>query len=137
MPFPLRATLLMLLGAALGACSPGSEPAPPAAAAARGAQIYEGNCLACHQRDGRGVQNVYPTLAGSALVNGEPAALARWVILGERSAAMPAARTVAAMPKYGWLKHDDAAALLTYVRQQFGNQSAAVSPADIARALGQ
>jgi mono/diheme cytochrome c family protein len=124
----------VVLAAACGACSP--PQATAVLAGGRGPQIYEGNCLACHQRDGRGIANVYPSLAGSALVNGDPAALVRWVVQGVRPASMPAGRTVAVMPQYGWLQDADAASLLTYVRSQFGNHSPAVTAAEVARALG-
>jgi mono/diheme cytochrome c family protein len=129
----LRAARVPFLSLALSACS---GPAAPPVAADRGAQVYEGICMACHQRDGRGVANLYPSLAGSPVVNGDPAALLRWVMKGERPPSMPAGRSAAVMPPYGWLKDADAAALLTHVRSNFGNRSPAMSAADVARALG-
>lgn len=119
----------------LAGCSAGSAPVP-LDSAQRGRQIYEGNCISCHQGDGHGIPNVYPALAGSAVANGAAAPLARWVVLGERPASIVPGRYVTRMPAYGWLGDADAAAVLTYVRTHFGNASGAVSAADIARALG-
>ena len=100
-----------------------------------GADIFNGNCSACHQPSGLGIPGVYPSLAGSGTVLGDPAALARWVIEGQRAASMPAGRYSTAMPRFGWLKPDDAAALLTYIRSSFGNHAAPVDAATVARAL--
>jgi mono/diheme cytochrome c family protein len=124
-----------LLGA-LGGCSRDQTAATPAASAAtRGAQLYTTSCIACHQADGHGIARVYPSLAGSGVVNGDGGELARWVIKGQRPATLPAGRFSSVMPQYGWLNNEDAAALLTHVRSSFGNQAAPVGRDDIARAL--
>ncbi|HTV94451.1 MAG TPA: cytochrome c [Steroidobacteraceae bacterium] len=153
-PEPLRAAALCALGAALAACgsasspgtaaSPGASapattaaaPASAAAPAALGAKLYDGNCVACHQHDARGIPGVYPSLAGSALVLGDPRAFARWVVEGERPASLPAGRYATVMPKFGWMKDSDVAALLTYLRSNFGNAAPAVDAATIGQALG-
>lgn len=129
---------LVLSGIALiwlAGCSPGSTPVP-VDPAQRGAQLYEGNCVSCHQSGGQGIPNVYPSLAGSARANGAVVPLVRWVILGERPASFPPERYVAHMPRYGWMSDADAAAVLTYVRTHFGNAASAVQPADVAHAMG-
>jgi len=56
-----------------------------------GARLYDVNCAACHQQDGRGIPGVYPTMAGSPLVLGDPKDLALWVLKGRRTASMPKA----------------------------------------------
>ena len=131
-----RAAAACVVLALLGACSPPQGSAPAVSAQERGAQIFQGNCAACHQADGAGIAHVYPPLAGSAVVNGDPAVLVRWVVKGERPAALPAGRYSAMMPQYGWLGDADAAALLSHLRSHFGNSAAALSAADVARALG-
>jgi mono/diheme cytochrome c family protein len=79
---------------------------------------------------------VYPSLAGSPVVLGDPKELARWVIKSQRPASMPSGRYPSAMPPFGWMKDADAAALLTYVRSNFGNAAPAVDTATVAEALG-
>jgi mono/diheme cytochrome c family protein len=117
----------------LGACAPTSPPP----AEDSGARIYSGNCISCHQPDGRGVQGVYPSLAGSPVVLGDPKALALWVVKGRRTPSMPPGRYSTSMPQYGWMKDSDAASLLTYLRSSFGNTAPAVDTATVSQALGE
>jgi mono/diheme cytochrome c family protein len=135
--------LIPLLGGMVG-CAPGS-PQPSAAAAApagsparrTGEELFNGNCSACHQQSGQGIPGVYPALAGSPTVLGDPKALARWVIHGQRAPSMPAGRYSTAMPPFGWLKDSDTAALFTYLRSSFGNHAPPVDAATVASALGE
>ncbi len=129
--------LLALLGAGAAGCAP-SAPAPAAAdaGASAGARIYSGNCMPCHQEDGRGIAGVFPSLAGSPVVLGDSGAFARWVARGQRPDGMPAGRYAATMPQFGWMTAGDTAALLTYLRSHFGNAAPPVSAASVAAALG-
>jgi mono/diheme cytochrome c family protein len=125
----------------LNACTPASPGDAPAVAAGSaqdvGARIYGGNCLACHQPDARGIPGVYPSLVGSPVVLGDPKAFARWVVKGQRAASMQVGRYYSTtMPQFGWLKASDAAALLTYLRSNFGNAAPRVAAATVAEALG-
>jgi mono/diheme cytochrome c family protein len=135
---------ILTLTGALAACSqntPGASPtlsgAPAPAAAELGARIYGGNCVPCHQPTGLGVPGVYPSLAGSAVVLGDPAELARWVIKGQRPATLPTGRYPTQMLQFGWMKPADAAALLSYLRSNFGNSAPPVDAATVAKALAQ
>lgn len=124
------AALLM----AVTACA--RAPDVPQSSPARGAQLFLQNCVPCHREDGRGVSGVYPSLAGSPVVNGDPLDLARWVLNGERPVSMPSGRYSTQMLMFAWMKDADAALLLTHVRSSFGNQAAAVDDATILRARG-
>ena len=115
-----RMCVLLALAGALAAC-PAKNPDQPQAASAVGERIYSGNCVPCHQQSGAGIPGVYPSLAGSPLVLGDPAQLARWVIKGQRPASMPAGRYPTQMLQFGWMKPADAAALFSYLRSNFGN----------------
>jgi mono/diheme cytochrome c family protein len=148
---------ILLLAGALAACSAkkkhgepqassGAPTATAAAAAARGAgpsapeagaRIYSGNCVPCHQQNGGGIPSVYPSLAGSPVVLGDPAQLALWVIKGQRPPSMPAGRYPTQMLQFGWMRPADAAALFSYLRSNFGNSAAPVDAAAVAKALGQ
>ena len=130
-----RVTILVVAAGLLaGGCSPGTTPGAGGAADAQpdGARLYAGNCIACHQQDGRGIPGVYPALAGSPVVAGDPVALAAWIVRGQRPATLPAGRYTTVMPQFVWLRPDAAAALLTYLRRSFGNQAAAVDAAALA-----
>jgi mono/diheme cytochrome c family protein len=132
---------ILALTGALAACSgntPGAAQAtsgaPAPAAAEIGARIYGGNCVPCHQPTGLGLPGVYPSLAGSAVVLGDPGDLARWVIKGQRPAAMPVGRYPTQMLQFGWMKPADAA-LFSYLRSNFGNSAPPVDAAAVAKAL--
>jgi mono/diheme cytochrome c family protein len=152
---------MLMFVAALGACSAKKKPGQPqassgpltatatataaaadpsdagASAAQAGARIYSGNCVPCHQQTGMGIAGVYPSLAGSPIVLGDPAQLAQWVIKGQRPSSMPAGRYPTQMLQFGWMKPPDAAALFSYLRSNFGNSAAPVDAATVAKALGQ
>jgi mono/diheme cytochrome c family protein len=149
--------LTLVLAGALGSCSAKKKPGQPQAsfgapaattaagaagvagpsAAEVGARIYNGNCVPCHQQTGMGIAGVYPSLAGSPVVLGDPAQLALWVVKGQRPPLMPAGRYPTQMLQFGWMKPADAAALFSYVRSNFGNSAAPVDAAAVAKALGQ
>jgi len=140
--------LSIVMLAAVAACS-GPTAGQPAVGAARpaataggahadaGERIYSGNCVPCHQQTGVGISGVYPSLAGSPVVVGDPAELARWVIKGQRPASMPVGRYSTQMLQFGWLKPEDAAALFSYLRSSFGNAAPPVDAAAVAQALVQ
>jgi len=143
-----KALSILLLGAVAAACSgPTAEHTAGNAAASSataggahadaGERIYSGNCAPCHQQTGVGIAGVYPSLAGSPVVLGDPGELARWVIRGQRPASMPVGRYSTQMLQFGWLKPADAAALFSYLRSNFGNTAPPVDAAAVAQALAQ
>jgi mono/diheme cytochrome c family protein len=119
--------------AATDSATPGSAT-PSAGPADRGAVLYMQNCVPCHREKGEGVPNVYPSLAGSPAVMGDPIELAQWVLSQKRPATIPAGRYPTQMLLFGWLKDQDAAALLTFIRSNFGNSAQPVDAGMIAKA---
>lgn len=99
-----------------------------------GAAIYHDTCSACHGGDGKGAHQLFPTLAGNAIVQ-QPSAetLVRLVLNGSQAVATPGARTTPSMPSLGWrLSDQQVADVLTYIRNSWGNAASAVQPSDIA-----
>jgi mono/diheme cytochrome c family protein len=95
--------------------------------------VYADTCAACHGDDGGGVARLYPALRDSAVVQApEPATLLRLLLLGGQAAATDAAPTGPAMPAFHW-KLDDArvAAVLTFIRNAWGNAAAPVDAASV------
>jgi mono/diheme cytochrome c family protein len=139
-PAKLRYLLPAALLLTAGACSQPSAPtaatsaAAPAGPAGRGAVLYMQNCVSCHRERGEGVPNVYPSLTGSAAAIGDPVELAQWVLSQKRPATIPAGRYPTQMLLFGWMKDEDAAALLTYIRSNFGNSAPPIDAATIAKA---
>jgi mono/diheme cytochrome c family protein len=101
-----------------------------------GAKIYADECSGCHAANGTGSAGLFPPLASSALVQQiDPTSLLHVVLRGARSVATDHEPTAAAMPQFAWLlKDDEVAAVLTYIRNSWGNASPAVSASEVGRA---
>jgi mono/diheme cytochrome c family protein len=94
----------------------------------QGREIFQ-VCMACHQPTGTGLPSVAPSLVDSHWVTGYPEVLARIVLNGkEGTPGFPGA-----MPPIGGTFGDEqVAAVLTYIRNSWGLQAGAVSPATVA-----
>jgi mono/diheme cytochrome c family protein len=101
-----------------------------------GGAIYRDQCSACHALDGRGVPQLFPSIGDSSIVRSDdPSSLIRIVLRGARSAATNKEPTAPGMPAYGWqLSDEQLAAVLTFIRNNWGAAAAPVSAQDISRA---
>ena len=99
-----------------------------------GAAIYKDSCAACHKDTGAGESHLFPRLAGSALVQSDdPTTLVRVVLQGSRAVSTSSMPTAPAMPAFDWrLDNAQVGAVLTYIRNSWGNAAAPVSAAVIA-----
>jgi mono/diheme cytochrome c family protein len=100
-----------------------------------GTAIYRDQCSACHGIDGKGVAELFPSIADSAMVKSDdPTTSIRIVLRGARSVGTQAQPTAPGMPSYG-RQLDDAqiAAVLTYMRNNWGTAAAPVGATDVAR----
>ncbi|MCX8999396.1 c-type cytochrome [Rhizobiaceae bacterium BDR2-2] len=110
-----------------------SKPAPVGAADRRmiaGAAIYHDTCSACHGMDGKGARQLFPALAGNAIVQ-QPSAetLAHLVLAGSQGVGTAGAPTTPAMPSLAWRLNDQQIAdVLTYIRNSWGNAAPPVAP---------
>jgi mono/diheme cytochrome c family protein len=93
-----------------------------------GSAIFADQCGACHAPSGSGIAKLFPALKGSPAVQSkDPTNLIRIVLQGARSVATDGAPTASAMPAFDWKLSDaEVAAVLTYVRNSWGNAAAAV-----------
>lgn len=81
----------------------------------KGEQVYATTCAACHQADGKGIAGAFPALAGSPMVLEDIAAHINIVMNGKAGTAMQAFSAQ--------LGDVDIAALITYERNAWGNDS--------------
>ncbi|HSA09240.1 MAG TPA: cytochrome c [Candidatus Paceibacterota bacterium] len=96
----------------------------------RGKALYEGLCGLCHGNDGKGKPGQAPPFAGAEWAVGNPNRVIRIPLAGltgpiqvngqEWNLSMPAMG--AALPD------DDLAAVLTYIRQSWGNKASVITP---------
>ncbi len=94
-------------------------------------------CSTCHQATGTGVPGAYPPLAGSEWVNGSEERVIRILLHGLTGELKVHGQTYNGnMPAFGpgggynW-SDDKIAAVLTYVRQEWGNTGGPVSPGQV------
>lgn len=88
---------------------------------AKGEQVYNTVCAACHQANGQGLPPAFPPLAGSAIVNGAVAGHINIVLHGKN-----------VMPSWAHMTDLDLAAVITFERNSFGNTTGdVVQPADV------
>lgn len=101
----------------------------------RGAAIYEKHCADCHQPDGKGVPRIYPPLAGNrSITTPHPINPIRVVLFGGFPPSTEGnPRPYGMPPFYQELGDEDVAAVVTYIRQTWGNSAAAVSHAEVDR----
>lgn len=97
---------------------------------AEGKRIYADRCADCHGRQGQGKAGRYPALAGNATLRAaNPVNAVRVVLLGGFS---PTTRTNPrpySMPSYVQQLDDrQVAAVISWLRQSWGNHASAVSP---------
>jgi mono/diheme cytochrome c family protein len=87
----------------------------------RGAVVYRENCATCHMEDGSGVADRHPPVKGSALLSAPPFRLVRLLLRGPDEA-LPAERPRSGnpMPTFESLSDEDIAAVVNYVRTEFG-----------------
>ena len=113
-----------------------AAPEGAAAGAGAGAELYQ-RCVTCHQANGEGLPGAFPPLAGSEWATAaNPAVPIRIVLHGMQGpVTVKGAEYNGLMPAYGTgieMTDEEVAAVLTYVRQSWGNSASAVTAQQVA-----
>ena len=143
--------LALIVGCGGGDAKPADKPAaaggaaaaPPAPVAATGAatgadsigrQVYA-TCTTCHQANGQGIPLTYPPLAGSHVATGTPEIPIAIVLHGLSGPITVNGKDFnSIMTPWGPVFNDvQIAAVLTYVRSQWGNGASAVTAEQVAK----
>ncbi|HET8765078.1 MAG TPA: cytochrome c, partial [Rhodanobacter sp.] len=137
-------------GKAPGAAAPAASAAAPAAAAtsagapsagggyaydaAKGKQLFEANCSACHQSTGEGVPSAFPPLKGNAAVDAaDPTLHLHTILHGASGVVVGGVKYTSVMPPFaGQLNDTDIADIANYERSSWGNQAKPVTAAEVA-----
>lgn len=109
--------------------SPATSPTTPAAAEQlRLGKTVFSTCAACHQFNGQGIPGKYPPLDGNPVVNGREDNVARIVLRGLHGPVEVHGNTFdGQMPSWSQFDDRSLAAVLTYVRASWSNDSPPVS----------
>ncbi len=99
-----------------------------AMAMAGGKKVFVQYCLTCHQADGGGVQNMNPPLIKTTYVLGDKTKLVSILQNGFKEKVDINGDTYSnIMPAFEYLKDQEIADVLTYVRNSFGNKASMVT----------
>ena len=113
--------------------TPPASAEPAAASAHRGEATFLGTCSTCHQRDAKGLEGVFPPLAGSDFLMADKTRSIRVVLAGLNGPVQVNGKNYSgAMPPFANLTDHEIADVLTYVRSSFGNKGEAVTDAEVA-----
>lgn len=91
---------------------------------AMGASLYQNNCAACHQSNGRGVKGAFPPLAGSLIVTDRnPETLIKIILMG-----YDARQEYGVMPAFAdKLSDEEIKAIADHERSRWGNKAPEVA----------
>ncbi len=138
--------LLVALSVALTACggggekaaetpavTPAGETAAPTVAAGLDGKAEYLICQTCHQENGEGLPNLYPPLAGSDLLTGDPSIPIAIILHGmQGEVEVKGQKYNNVMAPWASLTDAQIAAILTYERSSWGNAASAVTAAEVA-----
>ncbi|NVD98054.1 c-type cytochrome [Massilia sp. BJB1822] len=100
----------------------------------RGGLGYVQFCATCHRRDGRGVGDIFPTLAGNDSVQSkDPTTVIHIALSGWQSAVTQTSPRSFGMPSYATLSDNELSEILTFVRSQWGNRGEPVTAKQVAK----
>lgn len=113
---------------------PALKPGVPKVAAvdkasvANGLVVFTQNCVSCHQADGGGVPHMNPPLIKTPWILGDQTRLIGIVLNGfKEDVEISGDRYSNVMPAFNYLKDQEIADVLTYVRNNFGNKASGIT----------
>jgi mono/diheme cytochrome c family protein len=110
------------------------EPAQPSSdmAGHPGKEVYDENCLPCHQADGYGVPAMHPPVVDNEWVLGDKERLIKIVLLGMTGEIEVDGEIYdGVMASADYLTDKEIADVLTYLRKSFGNNASEVSEEEV------
>ncbi len=98
---------------------------------ALGKNLYESNCLACHQAKGEGIPHAFPPLAKSDYLNADHNRAVDILLHGRSGPITVNGETYDSVMPAIALNNDQIANVLTYVLNSFDNKGGQVTPAQV------
>jgi mono/diheme cytochrome c family protein len=97
-----------------------------------GQKVFSQYCVSCHQADALGVPHMNPPLVKTTYVLGDKTKLIKIVLNGFNEDVEINGETYSnSMPSHDFLKDQEIADVLTFVRNSFGNKASAVTMAQV------
>ena len=97
----------------------------------RGKEIYNAQCVSCHQDQGEGIEDVYPPVAKSDYMMADKNRSIQQVIYGVSGEMKVNGKIYNSdMPAFD-LTDEQVSDVLNYIRNSWGNKGDAVLPADV------
>ncbi|PYF72644.1 c-type cytochrome [Pedobacter nutrimenti] len=125
---------LVILSATLVKLSAQTKKNAPVSALVmtNGKKVYNQYCLSCHMADGGGVQNMNPPLSKTSYVTGDKTRLIKVILNGfSESVEIDGETYTNVMAPHNFLKDQEIADVLSYIRNSFGNKSGGVSALEV------
>jgi nitrite reductase (NO-forming) len=98
---------------------------------AQGKNVFESNCLACHQANGEGIPNAFPPLAKSDFLNADHDRAIGILLHGRSGPITVNGKTFDSVMPAIALNNGQIANVLTYVLNSFGNNGGQVTPSQV------
>jgi nitrite reductase (NO-forming) len=98
---------------------------------ALGKNLFESNCLACHQANGEGIPSAFPPLAKSDFLNADHNRAIDILLHGRSGPITVNGKTFDGVMPAVALNNGQVANVLTYVLNSFGNNGGQVTPAQV------
>jgi mono/diheme cytochrome c family protein len=99
-----------------------------------GQQLYNKYCMACHQSDGKGASGRFPPLNKTDWVIGNKERLVHLMLNGmEGPIEVNGENYNGIMPQHSFLKDNEIAEVLSYIRTHFGNTSNSISTEEVTK----
>ncbi len=100
----------------------------------KGEEVYKKYCLACHQSDGSGNPGMFPPLSETKTVNGDKETLINIILNGMQGKIIVKGEVYnQVMVPHSFLSDKEIAAVLTYIRNSFGNNSGAITEDEVGK----
>jgi mono/diheme cytochrome c family protein len=98
----------------------------------RGKEVYEAQCISCHQANGEGLSGVYPPLAGSDHLTKDQKKSISIILKGQNEEiTVKGIKYSVPMPEMSTLTDQQVADVLNYMGHSWGNQFNTVTPAQV------
>jgi mono/diheme cytochrome c family protein len=98
----------------------------------RGREVYNAQCMSCHQQNGEGLSGVYPPLAGSDHLTKDQGKSISIILQGQNEEiTVKGTKYTVPMPAMNSLTDQQIADVLNYIGHSWGNQFNAVTPAQV------